>query len=237
MKIVDYIEGDIPDWSLSLLVNGDGSGIDDDDDEKEALDWYNGCVAHLKEKYPDAVCHFDYASNQEPSFTHNPEFGLATNCIPGAVFAMVDNDSPLPAIDLPDWAKGPEAESEEDQTQPTPAQYAKFRGGSGPGGLDDGVQESAARLAAKLLNSPTPVVESGVTREWEFDSHMIISHRGEERQVQVWSRPSGQWSDTRDWTFTEDTPGKENPPPVGCGHYTSTENFKKAYPQFNRTDS
>ena len=76
---------------------------------------------------------------------------------------------------------------------------------------------------------------------WEFDSHLEITNQGQSRLVQVWGRNSAQWEDTKEWLFTEDTPGKENPPkPVqGClsttpGHWTSTESFKKHFPNFGR---
>jgi hypothetical protein len=72
---------------------------------------------------------------------------------------------------------------------------------------------------------------------WEYDSNMDITYRGETRSVQVWSRISRQWPDTRAWTFTEDVRGKENSPKnLNCGHYTSTESFAKQFPNFNRKD-
>jgi ankyrin repeat protein len=37
--------------------------------------------------------------------------------------------------------------------------------------------------------------------------------------------------------MTENTPGRENPPKVGCGHWTSTESFKQAFPRFEGSDS
>lgn len=65
-------------------------------------------------------------------------------------------------------------------------------------------------------------------RTWEFDS--LLETRG--RILQVWSRPSAQWDDTREWTLMPNTPGRENPPYRGIGHYTNTEAFRRAYPEF-----
>lgn len=72
---------------------------------------------------------------------------------------------------------------------------------------------------------------------WEFDSHLEITCKGKARLVQVWSKPSMLWGDTRDWAITEDSAGRENPPKAGCGHWASTDAFKKAFPNFNRNDS
>ena len=70
---------------------------------------------------------------------------------------------------------------------------------------------------------------------WEFDSYLEVMSGGVKRVKQVWSRPSSQWADTRCWTLTEDTNGKENPPPTSnFGHWTSTESFKKDHPHFER---
>jgi hypothetical protein len=74
-----------------------------------------------------------------------------------------------------------------------------------------------------------------LNRVWEFDSLLEVHSRlGGTRLMQVWSRPSGYWADTREWTLRENIDGKENPPKLNEGHYTSTEAFKIAHPNFNR---
>lgn len=72
------------------------------------------------------------------------------------------------------------------------------------------------------------------TKQWEFDSHLEITFQGKSRLVQIWSCPSPDWGDTRAWTKTENTPGKENPPKPGQGYWTSTEAFKKQFTNFIR---
>lgn len=72
-----------------------------------------------------------------------------------------------------------------------------------------------------------------VTRPWEFDSLLELpAINGGKVIKQVWSRPSAQWPDTRDWTLMVATPGRENPPKPTEGHWTSTEAFRKAHPHF-----
>ena len=68
---------------------------------------------------------------------------------------------------------------------------------------------------------------------WTFHSHLDVFSSGKSTLKQVWQRPSSQWEDTFDWTVTEDTPGKENPPQPKAGHWTSIESFKKQFPNFN----
>lgn len=82
--------------------------------------------------------------------------------------------------------------------------------------------------------NPDPNTPQIRVSEWEFDSHLDVTNKGQARLKQVWARPSRQWDDTREWTLTEDTPGKENPPADGCGHWASTYSFKKAFPHFER---
>lgn len=75
--IAEYTELPIPSWSLSYLVNGDNSGIDDKE-QKQADDY-------MQQFYDEAKKHNGHVifscGDGEGSFTHNPEFGLACDCI------------------------------------------------------------------------------------------------------------------------------------------------------------
>ena len=87
MKIIDYIEDKIPTWALSYLVKGDASGLEDG--EAEEIDaWLAYCQGRLKRAYPRAVITLEI-SDAEPSFTRSPAFGLACDCVPGAVAAWL----------------------------------------------------------------------------------------------------------------------------------------------------
>ena len=63
----------VPDYALSPLVNGDYSGIEDAEDEKNIRNYED----HLIE-FPDCVF---VPRDEEPSFTNNPAFGLPCNCV------------------------------------------------------------------------------------------------------------------------------------------------------------
>jgi len=69
-------------------------------------------------------------------------------------------------------------------------------------------------------------------RKWEFNSHLEVIFQGKPLIKQVWSR-IGEYGEI-EWTLTPDTPGKENPPEPGRGHWTNTDAFKKDFPSFNR---
>lgn len=61
----------VPEYALSAIVNGDFSGIEDEDDRKdieEFLDRYAGMEFSVRE--------------DQASFTNNPAFGKATDCVP-----------------------------------------------------------------------------------------------------------------------------------------------------------
>ena len=63
----------VPDYALSPLVNGDYSGIENAEDEKNIRNYED----HLIE-FPDCVF---VPRDEEPSFTNNPAFGLPCNCV------------------------------------------------------------------------------------------------------------------------------------------------------------
>lgn len=109
MKIIDYIEDQLPGYALSYLVNGDDSGIDPEDKEN-ADGWIKGCEATLLAKYPDATIELITRDDDEGGFVHSPAFGLACNAIDCVVVAMVDNEDPHEEMSLP-WEKD-EEESE-----------------------------------------------------------------------------------------------------------------------------
>jgi|TARA_R110002020_G_scaffold193923_3_gene394525 hypothetical protein len=104
MKIIDYIEGPIPIWALAYLVNGDSSGISEED-EKQADNWWNESAKALPE---DSCLVLDY-DEEEGSFDPSPLFGLACDCIDGGIWAMVKHDDPRPEIELPGWVKRKES--------------------------------------------------------------------------------------------------------------------------------
>jgi hypothetical protein len=75
--ISEYTDLAMPDYALSYLINGDDSGIDAAD--KENADSYMQQF-HEEAKaaggFVEIVMH-----EEEASFSRNPEFGLACNCM------------------------------------------------------------------------------------------------------------------------------------------------------------
>ena len=63
----------VPDYALSPLVNGDYSGIEDAEDEKNIRNYEDYLI-----EFPDCVF---VPRDEEPSFTNNPAFGLPCNCV------------------------------------------------------------------------------------------------------------------------------------------------------------
>jgi hypothetical protein len=111
MKLIDYCEDRIPDYALSYLVNGDASGLEDED-QANIDSWLESCRGRLAKLYPEA--HLDFwVEDGEPSFVHRPAFGLACSCVHGAVVALVDNDDPRPEYPLPSWV----GNAEDDDTR------------------------------------------------------------------------------------------------------------------------
>lgn len=111
MKIIDYIEDNIPDYALSYLVNGDASGITDED-KANCDEWLESTTERLQKQYPGLAVDFVLSDN-EPCFRPFPAFGLACNCIEGAIVVWAENEHPLQAIALP-WEEESEEESEEE---------------------------------------------------------------------------------------------------------------------------
>lgn len=100
MKIIDYIQDNIPSWSLSYFVNGDASGLEDSE-IAEADAWMRDCEVTLAGKYPDGIIQFETEPDCESYFSRNPAFGLAGDCVNGALFVMVPNESEADEIELP----------------------------------------------------------------------------------------------------------------------------------------
>ena len=75
MKIDTYQE-DLPDYSLSYLINGDASGLDDDDIKNidEFMEYYYNLADQLNGNVVIDVV------SEEGFFTSYPAFGLACNC-------------------------------------------------------------------------------------------------------------------------------------------------------------
>jgi hypothetical protein len=106
MKIIDYIEDSIPDYALSYLVNGDASGIEDED--KEACDdWLKSRMEKLNRDYPGLEVELVMRDDGEGGFSHSPAFGPACNCVDGAVAVWAENEHPLQRIALP-WEEDEE---------------------------------------------------------------------------------------------------------------------------------
>lgn len=78
MKILETYKEEIPAYSLSYLVNGDSSGIDDTD-IKNADDFMQWFYDRAKELGGTVTLS---CGVEEPSFTHHPAFGLACDTVP-----------------------------------------------------------------------------------------------------------------------------------------------------------
>jgi len=100
MKIVNHISASVPTYALSYLVNGNVSALDGGD--VSAIDaWLAECSKNLLAAHPGATVELVTRDGAEGSFTAFPAFGLACDCIPGAVVAMVANEDPAPPLELP----------------------------------------------------------------------------------------------------------------------------------------
>jgi hypothetical protein len=100
MKIINHISARVPTYALSYLVNGDASGLEAA--EQSAADtWLAECTENLLAAHPGATVELVTRDGAEGSFTSSPAFGLACDCIPGAVVAMVANEDPAPPLELP----------------------------------------------------------------------------------------------------------------------------------------
>jgi hypothetical protein len=75
MKCNTYQE-DLPDYSLSYLINGDSSGLDDEDIRNidEFMEYYYNLAEDLNGNVVIDII------SDESFFTNSPAFGLACNC-------------------------------------------------------------------------------------------------------------------------------------------------------------
>jgi hypothetical protein len=100
MKIINHISADVPTYALPYLVNGDHSNIEESD--VSTIDtWLAECTENLLAAHPGATVELVTRDGAEGSFTPYPAFGLACDCVPGAVVAMVSNEDPAPPLELP----------------------------------------------------------------------------------------------------------------------------------------
>ena len=71
----------VPEYALSAIVNGDFSGIESEEDRKNIEDFlnrYDGMEFGVRE--------------EQPSFTNNPAFGKATDCVPVDIIEITTTD-------------------------------------------------------------------------------------------------------------------------------------------------
>lgn len=99
MKMIDYVQDNVPAYALSYLVNGDASGMEDED-QANADAWMEYCQNKMAKDYPGLACNL-IVSDAEPSFVHHPAFGLACEAVWACFVVWADNDHPLQAIALP----------------------------------------------------------------------------------------------------------------------------------------
>lgn len=78
MKILESYKEDIPAYALTSLINDDASGIDEKDVENtdRFMKWFDERAKELG-GHVTIDC-----GEEEPSFTHNPAFGLACDTVP-----------------------------------------------------------------------------------------------------------------------------------------------------------
>lgn len=100
MKIIDHISARVPAYALSYLINGDASGLEAEDVELIGA-WLEECRENLLAAHPGATIDIVTRDGCEGSFTHYPAFGLACDCVDGAVVALVANEDPAPPMELP----------------------------------------------------------------------------------------------------------------------------------------
>lgn len=101
MKTIDYLEGRIPTYALSYLINADATGLEDED--RANVDrWHKECTEKLTSMYPDADLLFVIRDDEGANFETRPVFGLACDCVDGAFLVLVSNDDKRPEC-KPDW--------------------------------------------------------------------------------------------------------------------------------------
>ena len=78
METLNHYDGlQVPAWSLCYLVNGDSTGISDEE-QAEVDSWYSQFMQESQESGGDVI--FSITDESE-YFTWNPDFGLACHCV------------------------------------------------------------------------------------------------------------------------------------------------------------
>lgn len=77
----------LPDYSLCYLVNGDGSGLEDDD-----IATIDEWLKDLTDEHGYISFHFLDDEGEEAYFCHSPEFGLACNVVDTELWASVTDE-------------------------------------------------------------------------------------------------------------------------------------------------
>jgi hypothetical protein len=84
MKEIKRYGVEMPDYSLSYLVNGDASGLEDEDVKN--IDGFMEQFYREAENIGGQVI-FD-TIEEEGHFTHSPEFGLACHCVDSVILIV-----------------------------------------------------------------------------------------------------------------------------------------------------
>jgi len=77
---------DLPVWSLPYLINGDASGLSDED-ERTVAQWER---TTLKAYAHSATAVISADADAKPFFTQSPEFGPACDCITADIYIRTD---------------------------------------------------------------------------------------------------------------------------------------------------
>ena len=89
MKKVYDESVDVPDYALCYLINGDNSGLTDED--ITIIDnWFNH-YQKIADKYNSSVI-ISPEDYEEGTFTSFPAFGLACNAFPCRIIILADNN-------------------------------------------------------------------------------------------------------------------------------------------------
>ncbi len=87
--VIEYDELRVPAYALSYLVNGDASGLPDED--REAIDhWF---AYYHKEALAVGGTALFVPGSAEASFTWRPAFGKACDCVFDCVVAVLKSES------------------------------------------------------------------------------------------------------------------------------------------------
>lgn len=88
----------IPDYALPYLINGDASGLEEED--KRKADEYMQQYYDLAAKYGGDVIFTTEGDEPEAYFYHRPEFGLPCNVVDCVVLIVAADEYPV--VDTPD---------------------------------------------------------------------------------------------------------------------------------------